>query len=238
MDLTDLRIGADRFLALKWANYAFELSQTDQDPDRLYGSLRKYLDYEIEGDVSSRKTSNQLRRMWLTRDDNLKALRLATLSLPYDKFSDYLPLLHFGMAMNIFPVYRETARTLGILERIIDPIPKQSIIDRVLETFGNTSSVPRIVYRVLQTLVDWGFIHDINGYIELESIIIENDEFSEWFIIAILSLYSPSGLSISEINFVPEMIKIQINNLRYIIQHSTLFYLDRDLQGNEIIKII
>jgi hypothetical protein len=60
MGYKKLTVGADRFLALKWANYAFELFQTNQDEDYLYRSLRAYLDSEIEGDVTSRKTSNHL----------------------------------------------------------------------------------------------------------------------------------------------------------------------------------
>jgi hypothetical protein len=236
MDLTDLRIGADRFLALKWANYAFELSQTDQDPDRLYGSLREYLDYEIEGEVSSRKTSNQLKRLWLVNDDRFHSLRKHAMSLPVDRYPEYLPLLHLGMAMAVFPVYRETIRAIGSLHRLIQPIPKQSVSDRVLETFGNRSSIPRIVVRVIQTLADWQIIDVTEGSIEIKIFSIKNDDFKEWFVSTLVDLYSETGLSIAEFNLVPEKLNFEIDNLREIIQNSSILTLKRDIDGREVIR--
>lgn len=236
MNLTDLRIGADRFLALKWANYAFELSQTDQDPDSLYKSLRKYLDYEIEGDVSSRKTSNQLKRLWLVNDDRYQSLRKHAMSLHVDKYPEYLPLLHLGMAMAAFPVYRETIRAIGSLNRIIQPIPKQSVSDRVLETFGNRSSIPRIVVRVIQTLADWRIIDVTEGYIDITASPIKSYEFKEWFVSSLVNLYSEPGLSIAEFNLIPEKLDFEINDLREIIQNSTTLSLTRGVDGREVIK--
>ncbi len=60
MGYKTISVGADRFLALQWANYAYELfiSSTDQDSSRK--ALREYLENQMLGQVSTRKTTDQL----------------------------------------------------------------------------------------------------------------------------------------------------------------------------------
>jgi hypothetical protein len=237
MGYKKLSVGADRFLALKWANYAFELFQTQGDQDSLYQSLRSYLDSEIEGEETSRKTSNHLKRLWLTQEDPYKPLRLKTLSLPFYKYPEFLPILHLGLAINVFPIYRETTKTIGLLDRVIDPIPKQSVVERVLERFGNTSSIPRAVSRVLQTLEDWHLIQSQDTYLKIVSYDVDDRMIADWLLTALVILYKPLGIAVSDLPLTPEKLGIKLPNPREIIQKSTEVNITRDLQGLEIITI-
>jgi len=237
MGYRKITLGADRFLALKWANFAFELFQTNENEDFLYQSLQTYLDSEIEGEETSRKTSNHLKRLWLTKEDRYQPLRLAALELLISTHPEFLHILHLGLAMNIFPLYRETQKAIGVLDRIINPIPKLSIVDRVLETFGNTSSIPRAVARVLQTLEDWGFITNPDNYVTTNKIVLQNDQIAEWFIRALVTLSGPVGITLSDISFVPEKLGVSLPNPRQIIQSSTALVITYNLSGFEMIAI-
>jgi hypothetical protein len=237
MGYKKISVGADRFLALKWANYAFELFQTQADEDYLYHSLSEYLDTVTKGVETSRKTSNHLKRLWLTKDDDYQLLRLETLKLPVSSYPELLPILHLGLSMNIFPIYRETQKAIGMLDRIINPIPKQSVVDRVLETFGNTSSIPRAVARVLQTLEDWGFISNKENYVSIIDIDLQDNQYAEWFIKALVSMNNSHGIAISDLPLIPEKLGIVLPNPREIIQRSEDLVTSHNLQGLEIITI-
>ena len=65
-----ITVGADRFLALEWANYAYELFISMGDQATARDSLRMYLEDQIEGKESSRKTAIQLNRLWLTLEES------------------------------------------------------------------------------------------------------------------------------------------------------------------------
>lgn len=237
MGYKKITVGADRFLALKWANYAFELFQTQQDETFLYQSLRAYLNSEIEGAETIRKTSNHLKRLWLTKDDPYQPLRTAALSLPYNSFPELLSVIHLGLAMNVFPIYRETLRAIGTLERVIDPIPKQAVIDRVLETFGNSSSIPRSVSRVIQTLEDWLLISVEPKAIKLKQTEIKEKPLAAWLITALVLANNNKGIQLSDLALIPEKLGIQLLNPREIVRESERLSVIRNLQGMELIKI-
>jgi hypothetical protein len=238
MGYKKLTVGADRFLALKWANYAFELFQTNQDEDYLYRSLRAYLDSEIEGDVTSRKTSNHLKSLWLTKDDPYQPLRLAALSIPHASHPKFLPFLHLGVAMNVFPIYRETLRAIGTLDRVINPIPKQAVVERVLENFGNTSSIPRAVARIIQTLEDWGFIEIEPKSLMLKRIELKEQKTAAWLITALVMANNGNGIIFSELPILPEKLGIQLPNPREVVRESENLVINRNLQGLEVITVI
>ena len=237
MGYRKLVVGADRFLALKWANYAFEMFQTKQDEDFLYRSLRSYLDSEIEGDVTSRKTSNHLKSLWLNQDDPYQSLRLEALSVPHDSHPEFLPLLHLGVAMNVFPVYRETLKAIGTLDRVIDPIPKQAVVERVLESFGNMSSIPRAVARIIQTLEDWQLLAVEPKSFTLNQIEINDPQLSAWLITALVMANNGNGIVLSELPMMPEKLGIQLANPREIIRQSENLVINRNLNGLEVVTV-
>jgi len=237
MGYKEITVGADRFLSLKWANYAFELFQTDDDEDFLYRSLRSFIDPEIKGEETTRKTANQLKRLWLTKDDPFQSLRISALPVPYISHPEFLSIFHLGIAMNVFPIYYETLKAIGMLDRVINPIPKQAITDRVLEAFGNTSSIPRAVARILQTLEDWNFIDVKSKSLTLKNIRIWDFEVAAWFITALVKVNNSNGINISDLPLLPEKLGIQLENPREIIQKSKNLGLIRDTQGLEIITI-
>ena len=233
-----ITVGADRFLALKWANYAFELFQTQDDEDYLYQSLRSFLDAETIGEETSRKTSNHLKRLWLNEDDQYQPLRLAALELSISTHPKFLPILHMGLALNVFPIYHETLRAIGTLQRVITPVPKSAVGERVLENFGNTSSVPRAVARIIQTLEDWGFIEVELKSINIKRIELQDRQLAAWLITALVLANKGNGIVLSDLPLLPDKLGVQLPNPREIVRESENLVINRNLQGLEVVTII
>jgi hypothetical protein len=70
-----VKIGFDRYLAKEWADYALGLISTSDSESQKYELLKICIQKQISGTDSARKTSNQLKRLWLNENDGLAKLR-------------------------------------------------------------------------------------------------------------------------------------------------------------------
>lgn len=237
MGYKNVTIGADRFLALQWANYAYGLyaSSTDQDASRKI--LREYLASQMLGKVSIRKTANQLNRLWLYADDPYQSLREMTRSLLKPIDHAQTAVLHLGIAMNVFPIYRETVRVIGTLGRLRDQISNKAISTRVIEIFPTTTSIPRTVNRVLQTLNDWHFIELYQGFVVVKEILLLEPKIVNWFIIALLRATEQKEITLQELDTCPLKLGINFSHPRSVINGSEELFFGRNQMGLEVIRI-
>ncbi len=237
MGFKQISVGADRFLALQWANYAYELfaSSTDEDASRKF--LSEYLGSQMLGKVSTRKTADQLNRLWLYADDPYQSLRKMTRSLLKPIDHAQMAVLHLGMAMNVFPIYRETMRVIGTLERLTDQISNKAISTRVIEKFPTTTSIPRTVKRVLQTLDDWHFIELNQGIVVVKEILLLDSKLVNWFIIALLKATEQNEITLQELDICPFKLGINFSHPRSVINGSEDLFFGRNQMGLEVIRI-
>ena len=237
MGYKTISVGADRFLALQWANYAYELFLSSIDQDFSRKVLREYLESQMLGQVSTRKTTDQLFRLWLYSGDPHQSLREMTRSLLKPIDHAQTAVLHLGMAMNVFPVYRETVRVIGTLERLTDQISNKAIATRVIEKFPTTTSIPRTVKRVLQTLDDWHFIELYQGFVVVKEILLLEPKLVNWFIIALLRATEQKEITLQELDTYPLKLGINFSHPRSVINGSEELFLGRNQMGLEVIRI-
>jgi hypothetical protein len=154
-----VKIGFDRFLALEWADYALELFLSSQNNELNYELLKLYIQKVVQGKESARKTCNQLKRLWLNSEDNFQLLReTAKDCLLTNTDIDYA-IFHFGVAINVFPIFKNTAQKIGELAVLQNRFLRNQVIERVSMDYLNPSSIPRIVTRVIQTLENGASCH-------------------------------------------------------------------------------
>lgn len=232
----ELSVGADRFLALEWANQAFELYVSTRDMLLARDFLQVYLETQIDGKESRRKTYNQLNRLWLSDKDATAPLRSGILSFANIPFDIPLSVLHLGLAINVFPIYAETVQVVGTLARIMDSVPVNAIIDRVIERFSNPTSIPRAVTRVLQTLNNWGFIETQESKVKTLHMELVNEDLVSWYILAMLFSNPQSETTLQELDNNPFKLGINFLHPRKAIGNSNDLTLARNFQGLEVIR--
>jgi hypothetical protein len=233
----NINIGIDRFLALEWANYSLELFLSSGEGKLNYQLLTDFLQKIILGKESARKTSNQLRRLWLNGQDDCQKIRsIAREILVSHPIMDQ-SVFHFGMALNVYPIFKETCNKIGSLSRVQGDFSRKSVIDRVTETYVNPTSVPRIVARVVQTLIDWKFLIAIGSKLRVNELIIEDDQLAIWFILALMNLNDNKGIVLTDFDSYPEKIGVRIINIRKIVHDSELLVVRRNSTGIEYIEI-
>jgi hypothetical protein len=230
-----VKIGFDRYLAKEWADYSLGLFANSNNGEQKYEKLKAYIQEQVSGSESARKTSNQLKRLWLNDQAEFNLLRIKASQIVEQDPLTQMSILHFGMAINVYPIFYETCKRLGELAHVMLEVEKSALSRRIAETFLNPSSIPRIVDRVLQTLENWGFVFLREGYVKLKEIHLQSENNSSWFIQALLAARGSGEISINECAILPEKMGIDLGNIRIVVQRTNQLAIRRNGNGEEII---
>lgn len=233
-----IQIGFDRYLDLKWANYSLDLFLSNEDEDKNYADLKSFINGEIEGKESARKTSNQLKRLWLRNSDGCQELRSSAKQLFYEQSILNPSIFHFGMAINTSPIFRDTCKILGELSHIQQRFENRTVISRLNESYVNTTSIPRVATRIIQTLVSWGFLKPQKKSYELKEITIEDNAICSWLLSSLIMASSFKEITFRDVNSIPEMLGIRILNARKCLQNSKTLSLKKSITGEEVVYIV
>lgn len=231
-----MTIGIDRFISLKWANYSLDVFASDSNGQDRYALLQSWLTTEIKGIETARKTSNQLKRLWFDVD-MFQPLRTEVAKSAFIDYPVYRPILHYGMAINVFPLFRDVSVVIGTLSNLQGFCSRQQIHQRILEKYSNPISVPRAVDRVLQSLVDWGLIHTQKGVVSLIPLEVTDPEMVAWLIMAITIAQPGQKILLSDLSSLPELLGVTITNVRDVIRTSEAMHLDRDVSYLEVVAL-
>ena len=221
MSLPPIVTGIDRFIAKKWADYALDLLIAADPVVDPYEQLKAWLEQEIKGKESSLKTASQIRRVWLDPEGKAQFLSNQAIQSGIAEDLSNRSVLHLGMAINVFPLFREVCGIIGRLNGLQGACTRKETCQRVMERYGNPNSVPRMVGRVFQTLVDWQLIEKSGKEYKTRSIAIENPALAGWFLEALLFSQSDQQLALSDLQTMPERLGIQVNRERDAITRKS-----------------
>lgn len=170
-------VGFDRFVTLEWMNYALDLALMGKSPE----AMHEWLSSHVSGHDALRKTNNLLTNLWLAPYPETQHLRQQGIDLAQQvPFGDRL-ILHWGMALANFALFRTTVQVMGRLLRLQGDFQSQEIIARVLELYSNTSTVGRVVSRIIQSVAAWGVISNGDGrYRQATLHEVHNPSLVEW----------------------------------------------------------
>lgn len=228
MTLPHVVTGIDRFIALRWADYALDLWIAANPSVESSAQLMAFLEQEIKGIESRNKTSYQIRRLWLDPGAKTQFLRSQVTQHGIAEVIFSRPVLHLGMAINVFPLFREVCGIIGRLTGLQGVCTRQETCQRVMEKYGNPTSIPRSVDRVFQTLVDWQLLEKTGKNYTVRLIQVENLALAGWFMQALLFTLTDRQLTFSDLQTIPERLGVQFQGEREIIRAIPNLYVIRD----------
>lgn len=153
-------VGFDRRLQLDWLDATVGLCQETLDPSAIAEHLRQRLEREIAGTEAQRKTITVLLRIWVNVPEGDSRLRDEALQLAAQIVSEERLWLHWGMSLLAYPFFRDVAATVGQLSRLQGIFSQAQIQRRMIENWGQRTTLRRAVRRLLRTFVDWGVLRD------------------------------------------------------------------------------
>jgi len=223
----------DRFVRYTWAERALETAINHKPPK----AVQDWLIEQGLGKESARRTGNILSHMWIKPNSANEPLRTDALTLfPALDISAHL-VLHWGMAIVQFPIFRETAQVIGRLGLLQGEFTKEEIINRVLTKYSNQSTIRRATERVIQTMLDWSVIQNshLRKYQLTPIRLIQSPLLAEW-LFHVTMLESPEKYWLfQDLLQALEVFPFDMSPHTTVLYSSQTFNIIRNSSGAEIV---
>lgn len=228
-------VGFDRFIDIEWCEFALDLaahpSMRKQDQ---IAELKTYLSNFINGHDGIRKTANVLTRLWFDTNMVSSELREEALQIHKKGNESEKVVLHWGMSLAVFPLFKDTAIQVGRLCSIQGSFHRNEIHARLLENYGNIGTLPRSVDRILQSMENWKTLEKTNTRVYAKNCIrITNSEIEQWLIEVAINSSTHRRILFNDLFRLPELFPYKLNGeIRGLISKSKYIHLERD--GNNL----
>lgn len=230
-------VGFVRFIALPWAEFALEMAvHATEDKTEQVKKLKAYLSVFMKGEDATRKTANVLTRLWLETYPSLVNQRQQAMRLYQETAPPAHLVLHWGMSLAVFPLFRDVALQIGKLAQLQGSFSRHEIHTRLLERYSNISTLPRSIDRIIQTMADWKTIEkQTDGSFWVQAAPVDFPAMQQWLLV-VSTLSTPGQrILLNDIYRLPEIFpfplvsgeKLQIpagtrierdgNNLEYLV---------------------
>ena len=225
----------DRFIHYAWTEHALETAINQKPPK----AIQDWLIDQGLGKESARRTGNILSHLWFKTAPMSEPLRTDAIGLfPTLNISDHL-VLHWGMAIAQFTIFRETAQVIGRLGLLQGEFTKEEIINRVLTKYSNQSTIRRAIGRTIQTMFDWSAIRITpQRHFQLKPAqSISSPALAEWLFRAIMIETPEKYWLLHDLLGAMETFPFEMKSLNSILYKSTSLTIVRDASGAETIGL-
>lgn len=231
------RLGIDRFLALRWVDMALDLRIAGFNKVTATEKIYNWLSHEINGKEVIRKTIDQINRMWFSEINSKSSLGDLVIQNGVAEDFNYRPVIHHGMALIAFPLYRDICAATGRFIKLQGKCNREEILVRVNERYTNPESTKRGINRVLQTLVDWGILFSAERIYISREISISNAKLIEWMILVLLEVYRVNQLPLADSLNAPELIGISFADTRAAIRAASQLHIERTIDTEMVSSV-
>ncbi len=162
-----VEVGFSQRIQLNWLELTANLLLAGSTRSEIQTALNEFLQDKVSVGSESkssgrRKTISILLKIWVGVPTNLEPLRNEALELLRISPSNQRIVIHWGMAMAVYPFFGTVAENVGRLIRLQGLFAAASVQRRIKEQLGERETVSRATQRLLRCFVDWGVLQDTN----------------------------------------------------------------------------
>lgn len=215
-------IGFDRKIRLDWLDATADLIRRGISPADSWMQIDNSLVDILSAKQARRKTKTVLFHIWVYIPDNLRSLRDRGIALLCNQSENIRLAIHWGMCMARYPFFRDLSIITGRLLNVQESVTMSQITHRMVESWGDRSTLIRSVQRVIRCFVDWGVLKENakkGAYIPDPKIFLDDKkEISVWLLESYICGSENNSIPFRQITgspvFFPFSLRLSLNDLK------------------------
>jgi hypothetical protein len=211
---------------------------------KTYKVLRKELDYSlmsrISGSDSRRKHLNVLIRIWVSVPSEHIQLRDRALTFLSSASTRERVVLHWGLCLLAYDLFRDVSNIVGKLFTLNDEITLAQVHNRIVESWGDRTTLIYAVQRILRSMVNWGVLQNAfkpGFYKQIEKIRITEKDLRLWLLECYLTCVEQKTLSLQNLNETPALFPFVVDLNVGDLMESDRFEVNRQGLDVDVIEL-
>jgi hypothetical protein len=235
-------IGFDRRIDIEWLDAVAGRVTTGQAPEDIREFLWNFLEGIVAGDSvhSGRgKTLTVLSRIWVNVPEQANPLRKSALHCIASATREQRVAIHWGMAIATYPFFRDVAATVGKLLTLNGQANLSQVERRMTDSWGDRSTLPRAIQRVLRSIVQWGLLRDgasKGSFLAPARRTAVPDQIAELLLQAILVSHG-QGMLLSQLASHPALFPFDINVGTALLRESSTILVQRQGDQSDFVEL-
>jgi hypothetical protein len=235
-------IGFDRKIEIEWVDAVAGRAAAGDSPDEIRTFLWNFLDGVVAGDSvhSGRgKTLTVLSRIWVSVPERAKPLREAALRCITSATPEQRVGIHWAMAIGTYPFFCDVAGNVGKLLALNEQANLSQLERRMTETWGDRSTLPRAIQRVLRSMVQWGVLRDGSAkgkFVALPRRIEVPDQISQLLLQAIL-VNEAHGMPLSRLTGHPALFPFDVHVSAAALRKNACMQIQRQGDQSDFVEL-
>lgn len=236
------RIGFDRTISSEWLDAAAARVMRGEAPEVTKTFLWDFLeDVEPGKTINSGrgKTLTVLNRIWVSVPNQAEPLRQAALKCIACASGDSRLGVHWAMVVGTHPFFFEVVTHVGKLMKLHGQANRSQIKRRMMESWGDRSTLERTIQHVLRSIVRWGLLRagkEHGSLVAPAQRMSVNDELAQLLIHAVLLAHG-RGLPLSHLTTHPALFPFELRVTVLELLRNPMFRVQRQGDQSDIVEL-